>query len=96
MAITKEEVKYVANLARLDLNDKEEELFAGQLDSILEYVASLNEVDVEGVEPYISSASEGNIFREDEIKEPLDREKALQNAPEQGEGGFVVPQVVEG
>lgn len=96
MVITKDDVKYVANLSRLKLTEEEEALFCGQLGDILEYVQQLQEVDVEGVEPYISAAGEGNIFREDVAKESLPREKALQNAPEQGDDGFIVPKVVEG
>ncbi|MHC4872444.1 MAG: Asp-tRNA(Asn)/Glu-tRNA(Gln) amidotransferase subunit GatC [Planctomycetota bacterium] len=95
MAITRDDVKYVAKLSRLELTEDEEALFCSQLADILEYVDQLQEVDIEGVEPYISAAGEANVLREDVKKESLPREKALQNAPEQGDDGFVVPKVVD-
>ncbi len=96
MSISKDDVKYVAALSRLELTEDEENLFSKQLGDILGYVNQLQEVDVDGVEPYISAAGEGNVFREDVVNESLPREDALVNAPEQGDDGFVVPKVVEG
>ena len=94
MKITKEEVLYVAHLARLDLAEESIEKFAGQIDEILGYIEKLNQVDTEGIQPTSHAISLTNAFRNDEEKEPIKREFALANAPEQEEGSFVVPKVV--
>jgi aspartyl-tRNA(Asn)/glutamyl-tRNA(Gln) amidotransferase subunit C len=85
---------YVADLARLDLDDESIDKFAGQIGDVLEYVAKLNEVDTEGLQPTSHAISLTNAFREDEQKQPLDREQALANAPEKEDGNFIVPKVV--
>jgi aspartyl-tRNA(Asn)/glutamyl-tRNA(Gln) amidotransferase subunit C len=94
MKITKDEVLYVADLARLDLDDASIEKFAGQIGDVLEYVDKLNEVDTEGLRPTSHAISLTNAFREDEQRQSLDREQALANAPEKEDGNFVVPKVV--
>ncbi len=94
MKITKDEVLYVAELARLDLDEASIEKFAGQIGSILRYVDKLNEVNTQGVRPTSHAISATNAFREDEQGQPLDREKALANAPQKEDGNFIVPKVV--
>ena len=94
MKITKDEVLYVADLARLDLDEASIEKFAGQIGNILEYVDKLNEVDTEGIRPTSHAISLTNAFREDEQRQSLDPEQALVNAPEKEDGNFVVPKVV--
>jgi aspartyl-tRNA(Asn)/glutamyl-tRNA(Gln) amidotransferase subunit C len=94
MKITKEEVLYVADLARLDLDAAAIDKFAGQIGEILDYVDKLNEVDTETVKPTSHAILLTNAFREDEQQEHLDREQALSNAPEKEDGNFVVPKVV--
>ncbi len=94
MKITKDEVLYVADLARLDLDEASIEKFVGQIGNILQYVDQLNEVDTEGIRPTSHAISFTNAFREDEQRQPLDRERALSNAPEKEDGNFVVPKVV--
>ena len=95
MKITKDEVLYVADLARLDLDESAIEKFAGQIGTILDYVDKLNEVDTEGVRATSHAISLTNAFREDEPKEHLEREQALANAPEKEDGSFVVPKIIE-
>jgi len=95
MKITKDEVLYVADLARLDLDEAAIEKFAGQIDSILDYVDKLNEVDTAGVRPTSHAIFLTNAFREDEPKEHLDREEALANAPQKEDGSFIVPKIIE-
>jgi aspartyl-tRNA(Asn)/glutamyl-tRNA(Gln) amidotransferase subunit C len=95
MKITKDEVLYVADLARLDLDQASIEKFAGQIGDVLEYVEKLNEVDTEGLRPTSHAISLTNVFREDEQRQPLDREQALANAPEKEDGNFVVPKIIE-
>lgn len=94
MKITKDDVLYVADLARLELDEASIDKFAGQIGTILDYVAKLNAVDTEGIQPTSHAISLTNAFRKDEQIEHLEREKALANAPEKEEGSFIVPKVV--
>jgi aspartyl-tRNA(Asn)/glutamyl-tRNA(Gln) amidotransferase subunit C len=94
MALTREEVLHVAQLARLSLEPAEIELFTRQLNDILDYVAKLQELDTEGVPPLAHVIPVFNVFREDEIKPGLDRDQALDNAPAEEEGAFLVPRVI--
>ena len=94
MKITKDEVLYVADLARLDLDDEMIDKFSGQIGTILDYVDKLNEVDTKGVRSTSHAISLANAFREDEQIDHLERDKALANAPEMEDGNFVVPKVV--
>ena len=94
MKISKEEVLYVAHLARLDLDEESIERFAGQIDEILGYIEKLNRVDTKGIKPTSHAISLTNAFRDDEEKEHIDRELALANAPEKEDGSFVVPKIV--
>ena len=94
MKITREEVLYVADLARLDLDETSIETFAEQIANILEYVDMLNQVDTQGITPTSHAISLTNAFREDEEKGHLERDRALANAPERENGNFIVPKVV--
>jgi aspartyl-tRNA(Asn)/glutamyl-tRNA(Gln) amidotransferase subunit C len=94
MKITKDEVLYVAHLARLDLDEDSIEKFAGQIDEILGYIEKLNQVDTRDVKPTSHAIFLTNAFRDDEEKEHIDRELALANAPEKEDGCFVVPKIV--
>ena len=95
MKITKDQVLYVADLARLDLDDASIDKFAGQIGTILDYIDKLNEVDTDGVRPTSHAISLTNAFREDEQIEHLDPGKALANAPEKEDGSFIVPKIIE-
>jgi aspartyl-tRNA(Asn)/glutamyl-tRNA(Gln) amidotransferase subunit C len=94
MKISKEEVLYVAHLARLDLDAESIEKFAGQIDEILGYIEKLNRVDTRGIKPTSHAISLTNAFREDEERGHLDRDRVLANAPESEDGSFVVPKIV--
>jgi len=94
MKISPEEVKHVADLARLEMTPEEVESMTRQLDGILSYVAKLNELDTEGVQPTTHAISIVNVFREDQVKPSLDREDVLANAPQQDGASFVVPKVI--
>ena len=95
MSITKEQVEYVAHLARLDITEEEKARFAAQLDSILEYVEKLNEISTEDIEPLVHLSERENVFKDDVPSGSLSRKDALANAPEQTEGCFKVPQILE-
>lgn len=94
MAITREEVRRVASLARLDLSDAEEVALERELNEILAYVEKLRELDVEGVEPMTHGQTGEGALREDAVAPCLPPEEALRSAPESAEGHFVVSQVV--
>ena len=93
--IDKAQVKKVAKLARLDLSETELENFTTQLSAILDYVAKMNELDTENVEPLAHCLPISNVFREDKIKESLGTEKALANAPERDNEFFKVPKILD-
>ena len=96
MKITKDEVLYVADLARLEMDPDHIDRFADQIGQVLEYVETLNRVDTEGVRPTSHAIFLTNAFREDEETEHLDNDAVLKNAPDKDEddGSFLVPKVV--
>ena len=95
MKIEKQQVEYVAHLARLEFNAEETERFTSQLNDILLYMDKLHEVDTSGVAPVSSNISLNNVFREDVVGDSLGPDLALTNAPEARDGCFLVPRVVE-
>lgn len=95
MSITKKDVLKVADLARLALTENETELYTTQLTRILGYVEKLSELDTTGVEPTTYTVPLKAAFRDDAVREPLPREEALNNAPEQERGCFKVPKIIE-
>ena len=94
MKITKEEVERVAHLARLNLGVQELETMTGQLDTILSYVAKLDELDTTGVQAMTHAFSVSNAFREDRVTHSLARPEALVNGPCQNGEAFVVPRII--
>lgn len=96
MKITCKDVANVALLSRLEFPESEIETFTGQMDAILEYAEVLNKLNVDGVEPTAHVLPLKNVMRADEAKPSLARELALSNAPEQEDGYFRVPKVMEG
>ena len=92
---TKIDVAYVARLARLALSEEEKERYQHDLAQILDYAAKLDELDTEGVEPTAHVLPIHNVLREDRSRPSYDRDKLLANAPEQADGCFKVPKVVE-
>jgi aspartyl-tRNA(Asn)/glutamyl-tRNA(Gln) amidotransferase subunit C len=95
MDITREQVEYVAKLARLAISEEEKVVFGKQLSSILTYVETLNRVDTTGVEPTSHVIPMQNVLREDVVKPSLPHEAALTNAPDQDAGCFRVPKIIE-
>ena len=89
--IDREQVLHVARLARLALSDEEIERMSGELPAILEHVARMNELDLEGVEPTSHVVALVNVLRPDEPRPSWDRERVLEGAPEPSDGAFRVP-----
>jgi aspartyl-tRNA(Asn)/glutamyl-tRNA(Gln) amidotransferase subunit C len=94
MKITADQVRHVARLARLQIDPEAIEKLAAELATILTYVDKLNEVDTQGVPATSHAIALTNAFRDDVVHTHLPREQALQNAPSQDEGSFVVPKVI--
>lgn len=94
MAIRREEVEHVAHLARLHLDGKELDQMTEQLDTILSYVAKLDELDTTGIEPTTHAFSITNAFREDRVEMSLDQETALASGPDHTKDSFVVPRII--
>lgn len=94
--ITPEQVRHVAKLGRLALDEAHLQRFAGQIESILEYVAQIDRVDVSGVEPMAHAVPLSNVLREDAIGPSLPLDKVLQNAPETDGPFFKVPKIIGG
>lgn len=88
------DVRYVANLARLELSDEEVAVFQPQLDAILAHVESLSQLDVTGIEPTARAAVVLDRMRDDIPGESLAAEAVLLNAPDQAQGQIRVPKVV--
>lgn len=96
MAISKDETRRVAELARLELSEEEEELFAGQLGAVLDYIGQLNELDTEDVEPMAGVLDLKNVFREDRVGQKFAPNAWSSNAPSSDQGHFRVPRIIEG
>jgi aspartyl-tRNA(Asn)/glutamyl-tRNA(Gln) amidotransferase subunit C len=92
--IEREQVKHIAQLARLVVTDEEIESFTKQIGSILEYVEKLNTVDTSGIEPTDDVAPGRDPHRNDEVQGSMPLEKLLQNGPCVKKGYFAVPRVI--
>jgi aspartyl-tRNA(Asn)/glutamyl-tRNA(Gln) amidotransferase subunit C len=92
--ITREDVEYVARLARLELSADEVELFTGQLGDILEHAADIEALDVGDVPPTSHPLPMVNVLRPDEVVPSVDREEVLAQAPAAEGGRFRVPPVL--
>ena len=92
--IDSEQVRKVANLARLELTADEEAQFTTQLGSILDYIEQLNQLDVTNVVPTTRAIDVSNITREDILQPYPDREAILNSAPQQEGDFFRVPKIL--
>ena len=95
MALTVEQVQWVAHLARLDVPEAELETMARQLTSIIDYVNQLTQVDTTDVEPLAHPLPIQNVFREDAAKPSLPVDATLANAPDRRGDFYGVPAVLE-
>lgn len=93
--ISNEQVKHVANLARLAITEEETEKFTKQLDAMISFAEQLNELDTEGVEATSHVLDMKNVMREDISQEGLPQPVVLKNAPEHEDGQIKVPSIIE-
>ena len=96
MPISKEDVKHIAELARLELSEEDLEKFQGELSSILEYIEQLKKVKTEEVPPTYQTTDLVNVFRSDKVEEgrELSQDETLANAPEKEDGYIKVKPVL--
>lgn len=93
--ISDETIDYVGILAKLELSVEEKEQAKKDMESMLDYIDKLNELDTTGVEPMSHVFSVNNVFREDVVTNGDDRENILKNAPEEKNGMFNVPKTFD-
>ena len=94
MKISKDEVRHVAQLARLALDDRSLDAMADQIGNILEYMETLNRIDTTGVKPTAHAVSMTTPLRKDVETPHLEHDRALANAPEKDDQSFLVPRVL--
>lgn len=95
MSISLDEVRHVARLARLDLDETEILSLQGELNALLGHFADIQTIDTTGIEPRSHAVIIQNVWSEDEPRIGLTRDLALKNAPVSRAGLFVVPQIIE-
>ncbi|TJZ93081.1 Asp-tRNA(Asn)/Glu-tRNA(Gln) amidotransferase subunit GatC [Paracoccus gahaiensis] len=95
MSITEDQARKVAHLARIAVDEDALPALARELDSILQFMDQLNEVDVEGIEPMTGVTPMRLKRREDVVSSGGMADRILSNAPDAREGFFAVPKVVE-
>jgi aspartyl-tRNA(Asn)/glutamyl-tRNA(Gln) amidotransferase subunit C len=95
MKIDKETVTKIAHLARLEFDEKDADKMLQDMTAMVNFVEKLNEVDTTGIEPLTTMSHEVNALREDEVKNHLDHDLALKNAPSKDADYFRVPKVLE-
>lgn len=89
------EIGHVALLARLALTEEEERRFGDQLNTILEYIGKLNELDISEIPPTSHVLEIQNVMREDIVRPSISKEKALSNAPDKTEDFYRVPKIID-
>ena len=95
MQLSREEIGQIAHLARLDLTKEETDSLTGHINRIMECFAELQALDTEDVEPTSHVIPIENVLREDTVRPSLPTEEIVANAPEERDGCFVVPRIVE-
>ena len=95
MVIDKEVVKYIAQLARIELDEEELEYYSGQLGRIITYIEKINEIDLTGLEASFNPHSQVNVYREDKVEAFKNREGLISILPAR-EGDLIkIPKVID-
>lgn len=95
MKITKDEVKHVAALARLQLTEQQADELSLEMEQVIAFADTLGELDTAGIEPTNHAIAVSNVLRSDTVQPSYDRDELLKNAPAKQAGCFTVPRVVE-
>jgi len=93
--VTKDDVKKIAHAVRIALSDEEAEMYAKELGTTIANTKKLNELNTDDVTPTTHGIILENVMREDEPKQSITQEEALKNAPDQQDGHFKVPSIME-
>jgi aspartyl-tRNA(Asn)/glutamyl-tRNA(Gln) amidotransferase subunit C len=91
MEITREQIKHVAHLSRLELSEVELDAMQGDMTKILGFVAKIESLDLDGVEPLTQMSKSVDVMREDAVANMISKEEALKNAPDANSDYFRVP-----
>jgi len=91
MSISLEQIKHLAHLSRLEFSEEKLKEMQGDMGKILEFVAQIDALDLEGVEPLTQMSESTDVMREDKAKGMLPKEEALKNAPDANSDYFRVP-----
>jgi len=94
MKVNDKLIDKLANLAKIEFDDKAKKEIKNDMDNMLEFVDKLNELDTKGVEPLIFMSDELNVFREDSEKVTITQKEALKNVPQHDSDYIMVPKVV--
>ena len=95
MSVSSEQVRHIAKLARIGMNDAEVEALVPEINNILGWVEQLGEVNTDGVEPLATVIDQKLRLRDDVVNDGNIRDEVLANAPEAQHGFFAVPKVIE-
>lgn len=95
MKVTKETIDHVADLVKLSLTEEEKAKLAKDLNSIVSYMDTMNEIDTDEVQPLTHVLPLKNLFRQDVLKNSSDQDQILSNTPLQKDGSFQVPKAVD-
>lgn len=86
---------HIAKLARLELSEDEQALYASQLGKVLEHIEQLNSLDTSNVQPTSHVLEISNVFREDKTRPSQSHDDALGNAPDRAANFYRVPRIIE-
>ena len=95
MSLTRDDVYRIAHLARIEINESQANATLAQLNDIFAMIEKMQRVNTDGVEPMSHPLGGSQRLRDDRVTEPDQRDANLKNAPEQADGLFLVPRVVE-
>lgn len=95
MSVSKKDVEYVAQLAKLEFNEEQKEEFVDDLNKILTYMEKLNELDTNDVDIIINPYYIENKYREDKVQESMKLNDVIENSPDHLEEYIIVPKVID-
>jgi aspartyl-tRNA(Asn)/glutamyl-tRNA(Gln) amidotransferase subunit C len=93
--LTRDDVRKIAHLARLELTEDEVDLYQKRLTAVLDYVATLDELDLDGIPPTTHAVAQVNILRDDKVTSGMSQAQALANAADTQDGQFAIQAVLE-
>ncbi|MBU2541369.1 MAG: Asp-tRNA(Asn)/Glu-tRNA(Gln) amidotransferase subunit GatC [Candidatus Omnitrophica bacterium] len=91
----KKELRHLGDLARIEFSDSDLEKYGRELDSILDYIQQLKEVDVERIKPTSHVMCLSNVFRQDVVKPSIEIDEVLKHCPDRKDKFFRVPKIIE-